>query len=579
MRGAHVSGAPRTRWRRSGGRGATGVGWWQPPPGGRRRVLDADQEARHRRPDADEPIPPAPAPARRPYGLRRIAALGATVAVLGPLAALTPGLLLVPAPTPDDLLRHTSALLTYTDGTELTRLAALPADRLDEVPAPVREAVLAVQDPEFDTRFRLDPTGPLPGALADRALAGYAAGPGRAYRRTVLVAGLALRDPERQLADHLAVVPLGRGAYGVVRGAAEYFGKRVEELTVEEAAVLAGLIDAPAEADPAIDPAGAEQRWQQVLDAMVAQGRLDPTRRAAARYPVVLPRRPDAGLPAGDRAPVVAAVLAELDRLGFDEAALTRGGLRVTTTLDPDRQATAGQAAAAVRAEDPAAGVGVVTVDPGTGGVLVYQGGPQAATFDATRTPYLAGSALDPFVLLAGQLQDTPVPADAGWPDAEQIGTLTRRIGPGAVGDVAAAAGISALAGPDHRSPTTTPVDAFTLAGAYATLAADGVRRPVHLVASVSTTDGRLLFRASTTGDQRFPAEAVRSAARVGPPPAQPGEPWAAGIGAGAATVVQVSRPMVAADIAGDGSEVPDAVPAPVDPGAAARQVWDLVTG
>jgi hypothetical protein len=103
----------------------------------------------------------------------------------------------------------------------------------------------------------------------------------------------------------------------------------------------------------------------------------------------------------------------------------------------------------------------------------------------------------------------------------------------------------------------------------------------VHLVSSVTTTDGRVLFRASTTGDRRFPAEAVRAAGRPGPPPAQPGEPWAAGIGAGAATVVQVSRPMVAADIAGrrPGAAVPEELPATADPGVAAREVWEAVAG
>jgi peptidoglycan glycosyltransferase len=265
----------------------------------------------------------------------------------------------------------------------------------------------------------------------------------------------------------------------------------------------------------------------------------------------MLPRRADAGLPADDRAPAVAAVLAELAGLGFTGAQLAEGGLRVTTTLDPARQQRAGVVAA--RAEAGAAGVavGVVAVDPATGGVLAYRGGPDGTRPDAVRLPAPAGPALAPFVLLAGQLQDPPVgPADVaagvradGGADADcpvcatadPLARLALRVGPDAVAGTAAAAGLAPAPG---GAPTA---DAWGLASAHATLAAGGLRRHPHLVESVSTADGRVLHQAAHAAAPRFPEPAVRAALladrRLDLPAA---DVLAAGTGTGVAASVRV---------------------------------------
>jgi len=551
MPGAHVPGAQRAAWwhpsRVRAGRGAPGVGWWQPP------TAKEKAPARHRP--------------------RRAVALVAALAVLGPLSALTPGYLLIALPGPDDIVRGSAALISYADGEELARLAPAPGARPrllpGSLPAHVRDAVLAAQDPDFGSRPAADPrpllravagpgavTGaePVANRFADRALAGFARTPWRAYREVVLVSKLSVRrDRDDLLTDYLDSVHLGRGSYGLAQGSAEYFGADPAALSVEQAALLAALIGAPRSADPAVDPAGARGRWAAVLDAMVGRGWLAPERRAAAVFPDTLPARVDAGLPADDRGPAVAAVLAELSGLGFTEDQIASGGLRVTTTLDPGRQRRAAAVAAQAEATT-AARVGIVAVDPATGGVLAYRGGPDAAHPDATRLPAPAGPALSPFVLLAGRLQDPPVgpsdvlgaepppgrtrPADDDCPacaTGDALARLALRVGPDAVTGTATAAGLAPAAG---GAPTA---DAFGLASAHATLAAGGVRRSPHLVESVGTADGRVLYRAEHPAVQRFPEDAVRAALSADRQLALPGgEVVAAGTGTGVAAAVRV---------------------------------------
>jgi peptidoglycan glycosyltransferase len=529
--------------------------------------------------------------------------LGAAVAVLGPLAALAPGLLLIDVPDGDGAVRDSAALISYSDGTELARLAGGP-DRprvpLARVPAHVREAVLAVTDPDFDARPPLDPSGllrmvttadpavgPIAGQLASRALAGFAPSPWRAYRELVLVSKLsAQRDPDLVLTDFLNAVYLGRGAYGVGQGALEWFGKDVLELTVEEAAVLAGLIGAPWDADPATDPVRAQHRFDQVLDAMVARGALSPAQRAQARFPATLPRRAGAGLPADERARVVAAVIGELRTLGFDEAQLAQGGLRVTTTLDPTRQRRADAAAGRVRAgrAGPPARVGIVAVDHATGGVLAYHGGTDPYGPDAARVAQPAGSVLAPFVVIAGQLQHPPIGPDPARPPCPgcpvdrhgEVTALARQVGPEAVAATVQAAGIQAAADPAGSAPTGTAVDALGLASAYATLAAGGVHRPAHLVAAVGTTDGRVLYRAPTAGERRLPEHAVRLATAHGLAPGTPDGPWAAGSDAATTAVVYVGEPSSTSAFAAGRHERGDPQQgAGLEAATAARFAWD----
>jgi membrane peptidoglycan carboxypeptidase len=82
-------------------------------------------------------------------------------------------------------------------------------------------------------------------------------------------------DKEAILTEYLNRVYLGGGAYGVSSAARVYFGKRLAALSLAEAAMLAGLIQAPSAYNPIRNPEAARQRAAQVLDAIVATGAID----------------------------------------------------------------------------------------------------------------------------------------------------------------------------------------------------------------------------------------------------------------------------------------------------------------
>ena len=101
------------------------------------------------------------------------------------------------------------------------------------------------------------------------------------------------------LTRYLNNVYFGAGATGIGAAALTYFGKDASDLTLGESALLAGLIVAPSYLNPRHNPEGAQARAVLVLDAMVADGRLDrATAEAAKEHPAQLAAKP-AGLQAG----------------------------------------------------------------------------------------------------------------------------------------------------------------------------------------------------------------------------------------------------------------------------------------
>ncbi|HYH32631.1 MAG TPA: biosynthetic peptidoglycan transglycosylase, partial [Pseudonocardia sp.] len=185
----------------------SGVGWWQPPrnqppkqaqrkqgqrkQGQRDRVPAPGGWARHRVPEATEVLPVALAPARPPRFTRRrsrgprsahhrpptaaeqrarrlrllrrtLIGTAATV-VLGPMFAFVVGYLAFPVPSPDDAVNNQVALVSFADGSPLTRLVPEEGNRIkvsiDQVPMHVRHAVLAAEDRSFYSNPGFDLTG------------------------------------------------------------------------------------------------------------------------------------------------------------------------------------------------------------------------------------------------------------------------------------------------------------------------------------------------------------------------------------------------------------------------------------
>ncbi len=239
----------------------------------------------------------------------------------------------------------------------------------------------------------------------------------RTLRRKLRESVLALRLAQTYSKDEILQLYLnqtyyGNLAYGVEAAARVYFGRSVAELDLAQAALIAGLPQAPAYYDPLVNLEAARERQRIVLDLMVKHGYLsedeaeqaaaEPFQFAAAPFPIEAPH-------------FVTAVWDQLQR-DYPEA-LYAGGLDVTTTLDLDWQHAARDIARRKLEElntptynEPshnAHNAALVAQDPHTGQVLVMLGSPDY--FDtrisgavnvalALRQP---GSALKPFTYAA----------------------------------------------------------------------------------------------------------------------------------------------------------------------------------
>jgi penicillin-binding protein 1A len=213
-------------------------------------------------------------------------------------------------------------LLEAADGMNLGRVGQLKfADgSLGDFPPVLVNAVLSVEDRRFYQHFGVDPRGILRAARVDR-IAGKVVEGGstitqqlvkleylkdsertynRKLREAMLAIWLELRvSKETILTHYLNRVYLGDGAYGMEAAAHLYFDKPPADLTLPEAAMLAGLIRAPSALDPVHHLDLAQARAATVLDAMVANGVIDATQAEAAKgHPATvraMPRMAQAG--------------------------------------------------------------------------------------------------------------------------------------------------------------------------------------------------------------------------------------------------------------------------------------------
>ncbi|TFV62194.1 penicillin-binding protein [Geodermatophilus sp. DF01-2] len=179
---------------------------------------------------------------------------------------------------------------------------------------------------------------------------------------------------EEILTRYLNVVYFGEGAYGVQAAAQAYFGVDAADLTLPQAAMLAGLVRTPASDSPLADPERAQERRNVVLERMHAHGHItdqelaEVSARPVETSPAPAPPNGCAGAALGG---FFCDFLQQylIGTLGLTQEQLEDGGLTIRTTLRPDLQ-RAGDAAvlASLPMGDPVA-VTFTAVEPGTGNV------------------------------------------------------------------------------------------------------------------------------------------------------------------------------------------------------------------
>ena len=429
--------------------------------------------------------------------------------------------------------------------------------RLEAIPEVLQQAVVAIEDERFYQHRGVDPRGILRATW--RNLTRQAVVEGGSTITQQLARNLFLsprRSLDRKLQEMLLAVEIerrltkqeilerylnqvyfGNGAYGVEMAARLFFGKSVRALTLPEAALLAGVIQAPSRYSPFDHFPLAKRRQEVVLDRMVELGFLSREEaEEAKKAPLRLNPGPrNLGL-VGVRAPYfVSYILPYLvERHGED--AVYNGGLQVYTTLDPRLQALAQQVITQGVEEARRAGLRVtqgalVALEPGSGRILAMVGGVnfQRSQFNrAWQSRRQPGSAFKPFVYTAALeagvspdrvLLDAPVGYRiAGWGywwpknyDGTYWGPVSLRValeqsrnipavrmlaelGPQAVIDTARRMGIRSPLQPNlSLALGTSEVTPLEMAAAFATLAAGGVYAEPVAITKVLDAKGRVL--------------------------------------------------------------------------------------
>jgi penicillin-binding protein 1A len=271
---------------------------------------------------------------------------------------------------------------------------------IERIPPIVREAFIANEDHNFYHHHGVDFGGIARAAFAD--LTRHQIEQGASTITQQLARGLFLTDQQtisRKIQEallaieieryytkdeilerYLNLIYLGSGAYGVDAASHTYFGRSVSDLTLGQAALLAGLVAAPSDYSPYVNLALARDRQRHVLDRMAESGYITGEQADAAyAAPLGLAGERPAGLQ-GYRAPwFTTYVIAQLEH-EFGKQATYEGGLQVYTTLDPKMEQLAQKAVDWGINEAKLEGIGaneaaLVALRPSTGEILAMIGG------------------------------------------------------------------------------------------------------------------------------------------------------------------------------------------------------------
>nr|WP_263012800.1 penicillin-binding protein 1A [Laspinema sp. D3b] len=297
-------------------------------------------------------------------------------------------------------VRDGTLTITTKDGTILQQIGPATRDKLkmQDIPPPLVEAFIASEDSRFYQHRGLDYQGVLRATVANILAREVVEGgstitqqlarmvfltqeqtAGRKIREAFLARKIEKNMRKQQILErYLNYVYLGSGAYGIADAAWVYFSKSVNELTLSEMAMIAGLPPAPSAYSPLVNLENARVRRNIVLQRMTELGYITAEAAAEAREQ---PLQVQASAPKRLKveAPYFTSYIQkELPKLVSKEA-LEMGGLTVETTIDLKWQKMAEQVVKeAAELDGPAQGfeqAALVAIAPDTGEIKVMVGG------------------------------------------------------------------------------------------------------------------------------------------------------------------------------------------------------------
>lgn len=473
------------------------------------------------------------------------------------IAGFALALALTTIPTPSELATSQATVVYYADGkNEVGRLgdSSRRSVPLDQVPEDVQKAILAAEDRDFYEHGGISPIG-LARAAVNNLTGGSTQGGStitqqyaknaflsqeRSWNRKIREALLAFKletvaSKDQILEDYLNTIYFGRNANGIDAAARAYFSKSVTDLTFAEGAVLAAIIKSPSGLAPENNRSGLRARWSYVLDGMESQGWINSDQRAGARFPEILQAK-NANRLGGQTGYLLQGIKDQLIGMGFDESEIESGGLQIISTLEKRAEDAA---IAAVEASGPSSNIeglriGLASVRPSTGEIVALYGGKDFIADqinNATRPFAQAGSTFKPFALAAATEKNMPLTSvwsgsspitvngytltnynDRSFGEISLLKATLRSVNSAYV-QMESAIGVDAVANAAVRAgiPESTPglnldkldltfvlgtasPSGLSMANAYATFAAQGVRSSTSIVKQVIGPNGGLLF-------------------------------------------------------------------------------------
>ncbi|PKQ20032.1 MAG: penicillin-binding protein [Actinobacteria bacterium HGW-Actinobacteria-6] len=448
---------------------------------------------------------------------------------------------------------------------------------LDEISPSLLHAVVAVEDERFYEHNGFDAIGIVRAAVTNLRAGGVSEGASTitqqivrntvlsaertdiSYKRKVREAYLAYKLEEVMSKDdilsmYLNTVYYGEGAYGAESAALTYFNKSAKDLTIAEAALLAGLPQQPSRLSPYDNIEGATARRQWVLQKMYEQEYISKAEYdEAVVEKVILKRAKNLNEHGVYSAPYFVAYVKKVLQDEFGTSLVFKGGLKVYTSLDTKLQSQAEKAVGNVLnlKSDPDAAL--VAIDPSSGNIKALVGGRDWDTnkFNfATQAKRQPGSSFKMFTLVTAlasgmppkRMLDSSSPAviqtggkpwvvgnaeggGKGYITLQQATThsvntayarLAKELSAAKIVKTAKAMGITTKLEP-YLSITlggqeVTPLE---MASAYGTLANEGRHYPATAVTKVVDAGGKTIFESDAEGSQAITREVAYAATQI----------------------------------------------------------------
>jgi penicillin-binding protein 1A len=487
--------------------------------------------------------PPKPEPTGLRRFIRRLFVWGGSLALLGVLAlAVAVGLTAQNLPSFEQIKAQQNEQMIVVrarDGTQLVSLGPSYGKWVNhrEIPQVMKDAMLSVEDRRFYGHPGIDPIGlarsfwvrfqegrftqggsTITQQLARTVFLNNSKTLARKLREAVLALALEWKFSKDQILElYLNKVYFGGGAYGVDSAARKFFGHPATEITLPEAAIIAGLVKAPSNYAPTADAEAAVSRGTVVLGLMVENGKV-----SASEAEKTDLKKIEFAREAGQNSVRYFTdwALPQLDMLIGE----TDQPIEVWTTLDVKLQAAATDA---IQRNVPGGAQGALVSMDRDGAVLALVGGTDYVTtnynraINAVRQP---GSAWKLFVYLAAleagytpnaEVVDEPVTIQ-GWSPRNSNGQFAGKIDVRtaftySTNTVAAQlgqeVGFSAVAGIAKRFGITTPISTvpsmvlgtnevrlIDLTRSFAVISAKGKAVEPYGITKVATTEGEVLY-------------------------------------------------------------------------------------